>query len=67
MLSSTNWRSSSVTSVNGDSTRVSVVPMQVRTPIGMTKNNRPSSAKKVRIRGLGVIRGTIRWMPLENR
>jgi len=60
MLSSTNWRSSSVTSVKGVSTRVSVVPMQVRAPIGMAKNKRPSSAKNARIRALGVIWGTIK-------
>ena len=32
----------------------------VRMPIGMAKNRRPSSAKKVRIRSLFVTRGTIR-------
>ena len=65
MFSRTNCRSSSVTNDSGRSTRVSVVPMQVRGPIGITKNMRPSSAKKVRTRLFGVSFGTMRWMPFE--
>ena len=60
ILSSTNCRSSSVTSVSGDDTRVSVVPTIVRCPIGMAKNKRPSSAKKVSTLSLFVICGTIK-------
>jgi hypothetical protein len=50
MLERTNARSSGVTVVSGLSTRVSVVPMQVRVPIGITKKRRPSSAKNVSTR-----------------
>ncbi len=66
MLSSTKRRSS--VGHLGDRARrrgVSVVPMQVRGPIGMTKKRRPSSAKKVSTRRFGVSRSTMRWMPFE--
>ena len=50
MLSSTKATSSSVMPIVGSLTGVSVVPMQVRLPIGITKNRRPSSAKNARTR-----------------
>ncbi len=50
MLARMKRRSSGVTWVTGLSTRVSVVPMHVQGPMGMTKKRRPSSAKKVRTR-----------------
>jgi hypothetical protein len=60
MFMRTNARSSGVTSASGESTRVSVVPMHVRGPIGMTKKSRPSSAKNVSTRFEVVRRRTMR-------
>ena len=60
IFSSTNSRSSGVTSVSGVETRVSVVPTIVRFPIGIAKNKRPSSAKKVSTLSFFVILGTIK-------
>ena len=60
MFSSTKRRSASVTPSEGFCTRVSVVPTQVLGPMGITKNNRPSLAKKVSTRWWGVTRSTIR-------
>ena len=65
MLSRTNRRSSGVTSTSGRSTRVSVVPMHVFACMGITKNSRPSSAKKVRTRRSTVTGSTMTWIPLE--
>ena len=59
MLSSTNLRSASLTTVSGDATRVSVVPMHETGPIGITKKSRPSLAKKVSTRGLALSRLTV--------
>ena len=67
MLSRTNWRSSSVTSLNGDSVRVSVVPTQVRAPkydevarVGAEKRTySPESDPKGKAFLADVVRGTV--------
>ena len=60
ILSNTNCRSSSVTPTSGSSTWVSVVPTEVLLPMGITKNKRPSLAKKAKIRRSSLTRSTIR-------
>ena len=65
-LSKMKSRSPSVTSLSGESTCVSVVPIQVFWPMGMTKNKRPSLAKKANTFWLALIWSTIKCTPLEN-
>ena len=66
-LSRIKCRSASLTPTSGLETWVSVVPIQVFGPMGMTKNNRPSEAKNAMMCRCSVIRSTIRCTPLEKR